>query len=62
MIKEVKTMFRAHGKWLFIPSPTLVFVGAMLGVEWMVYTGIGLLGALLFILVIQLVTKRELIQ
>ena len=55
-------MFRAHGKWLFIPSPTLVFVGAMLGVEWMVYTGIGLLGALLFILVIQLVTKRELIQ
>ena len=58
----MKDTFRKHGKWLFIPSPALIFTGAVLPIPAMMWAGMVLMLLLIGVLITQMVMKLELIN
>lgn len=58
----MREFFKNHGKWLFYPAPVICFTGGVLQLNWLVYSGIGLLAALLALLIVQSSTKKVLIK
>ena len=58
----MKSTFRKHGKWLFIPTPVIVLTGALLSIPQVLWLGIALMLLLIGILVTQKILKLELID